>query len=305
MPSELRLSGVYVPLITPFRADGAVALDALEGLGHEALDQGAAGLVALSTTGETATLDEVEQAAVVDVCARVCRERGAPLLVGAGGNDTARATRSVMGLTRWPEAVAALSVVPYYTRPSEEGIVRHFQRLAAISPVPLVVYNIPYRTGRNLGSASMRRLAATPNVAGVKHAAGAIDQDTVELLRDLPSGFAVLSGDDVLTFPLLCLGASGGILASAHLATARFAELVRRVAGGDLQGARELAAALHPVAEALFAEPSPAVLKGVLHAHGRIPTANLRLPMTAASPAAVERALAASAAVSPRAGAPA
>jgi 4-hydroxy-tetrahydrodipicolinate synthase len=293
MPSDLQLSGVYVPLVTPFDDAGEVALHALERLGHEVLDEGAGGLVALSTTGETATLDEVEQAAVVDVCARVCRERGAQLLVGAGGNDTGRAARSLAGLTRWPETVAALSVVPYYTRPSEDGIVRHFQRLAAGSPVPLVLYNIPYRTGRYLGSASMLRLAATPNIAGVKHAVGGIDQDTLELLRDLPAGFTVLAGDDVFAFPLLCLGAGGGILASAHLATARFAELVQWTAGGELHKSRELAAALHPLAAALFAEPSPSVLKGVLHALGRIPTPNLRMPMTAASPAAVERALAA------------
>jgi 4-hydroxy-tetrahydrodipicolinate synthase len=293
MRSDPRLDGVYVPLITPFRHDGEVALDALERLGHEALDHGATGLVALGTTGEPATLTQAERTAEVDVCARVCGERDAPLLVGAGGNDTARAVEAVAELARWPAVTATLCVVPPYTRPSADGIVRHFQRIAQAGAVPLVVYNIPYRTGRYLGSAAMRRLAGSPGIAGVKHAAGGIDQDTVELMRDLPPGFSVLCGDDVFLFPMLCLGARGGILASAHLATGLFAELVGRTGKGDLDTARELAARLGPLAVALFAEPNPSVVKGVLHAQGRIPTPDLRLPMTAASPEGVDRALAA------------
>jgi 4-hydroxy-tetrahydrodipicolinate synthase len=293
MTSDLRLEGVYVPLITPFGPDGSVDPDALERLGREALDQGAAGLVALGTTAEAATLAEGERTAVIEVCARVCRRRAAPLVVGAGGNDTARVAATLAELRRWPEVVAALSVVPYYTRPSEEGVVRHFQALAGQSPVPLLVYNIPYRTGRSLSSAALRRLAATPNIAGTKHAVGGIDQDTVELMSDLPAGFTVLGGDDLFAFPLLCLGASGGILAAAHLATGLFVALVQHALGGDLHKARDLAARLQPLVTAVFAEPNPAVLKGVLHALGRIPTPDLRLPMTAASHAAVERALAA------------
>jgi 4-hydroxy-tetrahydrodipicolinate synthase len=293
MTSDLQLTGVYVPLVTPFGPDGGLDPDALERLGHEALGQGAAGLVALGTTAEAATLTERERTAVIEVCARVCRERRAPLLVGAGGNDTARAAAAVAELRRWPEVVAALSVVPYYTRPSEEGVLRHFQALARQSPVPLVVYNIPYRTGRTLSSATLRRLAATPNIAGTKHAVGGIDQDTVDLMLDPPAGFAVLGGDDLYAFPLLCLGAAGGILASAHLATGLFAALVEQALDGGLHKARELAARLHPLVMALFAEPNPAVIKGALHALGRIPTPDLRLPLTAASQAAVERALAA------------
>ena len=293
MTSDLQLAGVYLPLITPFGPDGSVDPGALARLGHEALDHGAAGLVALGTTAEAATLAGHERTTVIEVCARVCREREAPLVVGAGGNDTARAAAALAELRRWPEVVAALSVVPYYTRPSEEGVVRHFQALASQSPVPLVVYNIPYRTGRSLSSAALRRLAATPNIAGTKHAVGGIDQDTVDLMRDLPAGFAVLGGDDLFVFPLLCLGASGGILASAQLAMGLFVALVEQVLGGDLQKARDLAARLHPLVAAVFAEPNPAVLKGALHALGRIPTPDLRLPMTAASQAAIERALAA------------
>src|SRR5215469_490935 len=139
------MEGLHVPLITPFTTDGDVALDVLEKLAHAVIEAGAAGLVALGTTGEPATLTAAERHAVLDVCARVCRERDATLIAGAGSNDTAGTARDLHELAAWPEVSAALTVVPYYTRPSEEGVVAHFARLAGDSPVPQIVYNIPYR----------------------------------------------------------------------------------------------------------------------------------------------------------------
>src|SRR5215469_10019108 len=173
-PASMRpaLRGLYVPLITPFTADGELAVGSLEKLAHAVLDAGAAGLVALGTTGEPATLTVGERRAVMDACARVSRERGVPLIAGAGSNDTAGSAEEVRDLARWPEVSAALTVVPYYTRPTEEGVVAHFTRLAAASPVPLVVYDVPYRTGRPLSGQTMLRLAGLPGVAGVKHAVG-------------------------------------------------------------------------------------------------------------------------------------
>jgi 4-hydroxy-tetrahydrodipicolinate synthase len=218
--------GLYVPLITPFAENGDLAPEALEKLAHEVIDAGAAGLVALGTTGEHATLSVAERRTVLDVIAQACRERGVALIAGAGSNDTAGSVRELRDLAAWPEVTAALSVVPYYTRPSEEGVVAHFTRLAADSPVPLIVYNIPYRTGRVLSARTLLRLASVPGIIGVKHAVGAVDQDTVLLLADKPAGFAVLAGDDVFASPLLALGAAGGILASAHLRTAEFADLI-------------------------------------------------------------------------------
>jgi 4-hydroxy-tetrahydrodipicolinate synthase len=282
-------SGIHIPLVTPFAADGSVATDTLAELAEQVLDAGAAGLVALGTTGEADTLDPAERAAVTDVCARVSRERGVPLTVGAGGGDTRASVAAVRALTRWPEVSAALVTVPSFSRPGEAGVLAHFTHLAENSPVPLVVYHIPYRTGQTLGAATLRAIGELPGVVAVKYAAGGIDADTVDLLGDLPSEFAVLAGDDVFASPLLALGASGGILASAHLATSAFVELADAWRRGAV--ARGLGARLARLSSALFAEPNPTVLKGVLHAVGRIPTPDVRLPRLPASRESVERAV--------------
>ncbi|WP_169943969.1 dihydrodipicolinate synthase family protein [Microbispora sp. H11081] len=285
----MTLSGVHVPLITPFAEDGEIALDALEALAYAALDEGASGLVALGTTAEVATLAEEERRAVIELCGRVCRERGVTLTVGAGSADTrstAEALRALKG-----EADAALVTIPAFVRPSEAGVLAHFTALAEQTPVPLVVYNIPYRTGQSVGAATLRRLGELPMVAGVKHAVGGVDFDTVALLADPPAGFAVLAGDDPFLSALLALGASGGILASAHLRTGDFVELVRAWQAGEVEHARSLGHRLSLMSAAMFAEPNPTVLKGVLHAQGRIPTAAVRLPLVPASQASVEAAL--------------
>jgi 4-hydroxy-tetrahydrodipicolinate synthase len=286
------LHGIHVPLITPFTAEGRVALDALEGLAHGVLDAGAAGIVALGTTAEASTLDPGERRAVAEVCARVCRERDATLTIGAGSNDTRATSAELSERARWRDAAYALVPVPAFTRPSQAGVLAHFARLAAASAVPLVVYHVPYRTGRSLDAATLRELGRLPGIAGVKYAAGGIDEQTVALLGDPPPGFAILAGDDVFLSPLLALGAAGGILASAHLATGRFAELAAAWRAGDLARARELGHRLARLSAALFAEPNPTVLKGVLHAQGRIPTADVRLPLLPAGPDAVSAAAA-------------
>jgi 4-hydroxy-tetrahydrodipicolinate synthase len=285
------LEGLYVPLITPFTSDGELAGDALEELARTMLDSGAAGLVALGTTGEPVTLSAGERRVVMDVCARVCRERGATLIAGAGTNDTAGSARALADLAAWPDVRAALTVVPYYTRPSQEGVLAHFTRLAAGSPVPLIVYNIPYRTGVSLSWRTLRAIASVPGIIGMKHAAGGIDADTVMFMADVPADFAVLGGDDAFVSPLLALGAVGGILAAAHVRTSEFAELIAAWRAGDLARARELTRVLVPLATALFAEPNPTVIKGVLHAQGRIPSPAVRLPLLPARDETVRAAL--------------
>ncbi|MET7752033.1 dihydrodipicolinate synthase family protein [Micromonospora sp. NPDC005367] len=269
----MTLSGVYVPLITPFDAAGAVAHPALEALAHEVLDAGAAGLVALGTTAEPGSLDQEEQESVVDLLARVCQERDAPLLVGA---NTPAAVTALRGR---PEVTAGLSLVPPFVRPGESGVVAHFAALAAASPVPLVVYHVPYRTGQQLSPETLRRLATLPGVIGVKLAVGVIEADTVRLLADPPAGFAVLGGDDTVISPLLALGAHGGVLASAHLATAGFVELADAWRAGDANRARALGHRLAELSAALFAAPNPTLVKAVLHAQGRIPAPTVRLPL--------------------------
>jgi 4-hydroxy-tetrahydrodipicolinate synthase len=288
---ETSLRGIYVPLITPFTTDGALDLAALEKLAHSVLDDGAAGLVALGTTGEPGALDAAEQAAVVELCSRICQERDAALLVGVGGGAT-RQVADALGQVH-PGATAALTLVPPFVRPGDAGVLAHFRELVAASPVPLVIYHIPYRTGQVLDPATLVELAALPGIAGVKLATGAVDPQAVALLGDeaLPPHFAVLGGDDTVLPPLLALGAAGGILASAHVATARWVELVDAWQAGDVTRARELGHRLSRLAAALFAEPNPAVTKGVLHAQGRLASPAVRLPLLPASQASVSRAL--------------
>jgi 4-hydroxy-tetrahydrodipicolinate synthase len=281
----MTLTGLYVPLLTPYDEAGAVALGALEALAHEVLDAGATGVVVLGTTGEPAALTDAERRDVVDVVATVCRQRGAPLVVGAN------TPQALAQLRDRPEAVAALSVVPPFSRPGEAGVLAYFQALAAASPVPLIVYHVPYRTAQDLSADALRRLAAVPGVAGVKHAVGGIDADTVALLADPPPGLAVLGGDDMFVAPLLALGAHGGILASAHVATDEFAALIAAWHEGDVARARTLGGPLAALSAALFAEPNPTVVKAVLHAQGRIPTAAVRPPLVPARPDSVEAAL--------------
>ena len=291
------LSGIHVPLVTPFAADGTVAVDSLEGLAHDVLDAGVRGIVALGTTAEAASLSPDERRTVIDVCVRACRGRDATLIVGAGSNDTRGTAAALAELAERPEPagltnrIAALVPVPYFTRPTEAGVVAHFAALESAGPVPLIVYHVPHRTAQPLGAAALRTIGGLPHVIGVKYAAGGIDDHAVALLGDLPPDFAVLAGDDVIASPLLALGAAGAILASAHVATELFVRLAATWHDGDADRARVLGHRLASVSSALFAEPNPTVIKAVLHRQGRIPTADVRLPLLPAGRAAADRAL--------------
>ncbi|MGH3407148.1 MAG: dihydrodipicolinate synthase family protein [Streptosporangiaceae bacterium] len=285
------LRGVFVPLITPFDADGRVAAGALEDLARDVLDAGATGVVALGTTAEASTLDAAEKRTVIEVCTGVCAARDATLIVGAGSSDTRASAAALDALAQWPQISAALVPVPSYTRPGPAGVLAHFTHLAAHSPVPLVVYHIPYRTAQPLTAAALRELGRLPNVAGIKLATGGVDGEAVDLLGGCPPGFAVLAGDDLYLSPLLALGAPGGILASAHLATGHFTALAAAWAQGDAETARPLGHALARLSAAAFAEPNPTVIKGALYARGRIPTPDVRLPLLAAGPGSVDAVL--------------
>src|SRR3954447_7739568 len=293
MASDLTVRGLFPPLVTPFSEDDRVDLDALKRLAVEVIDDGAAGIVALATTGEATSLTAEERDAVVATCAAVCADRDALLVVGAGTNDTRTTIERHEALARTPGASASLAVVPYYVRPSEQAIVRHFELVAERSPVPVIIYNIPYRTGRGLGARALLELAAVDGIAGCKQTVGGIDGDTLTVLAEAPDGFAMLCGEDQFIYPMTLMGATGAIAASSHIATGRFADMIAAGLEKRVEEGRAHHEALLPLAQALFAEPSPAVIKAVLHAEGRIPTPNVRMPLANASPAATERALAA------------
>jgi 4-hydroxy-tetrahydrodipicolinate synthase len=291
MTSDLDLRGVWVPLITPFTADDKVDVEAIDRLAREYLAAGAVGIVALGTTAEAAALEEDEKRAVVDAVTKVCAEEGRRTIVGTGSYNTRHTIEATAALEGIPTVVGALVVVPYYVRPSEAGIVAHFKAVAAASSVPVVLYNVPYRTGRGMGADAILELANTPNIAGIKQAVGALDADTLRVLNEAPSTFGVLGGEDAVLFQIAALGGVGAIAASAHACTERVVEMIECGIAGKLDDGRAHAAAVLPVVEAGFAEPNPAVWKGILHAQGRIATPNLRLPMTNASQGAVDRAM--------------
>ncbi len=272
----LRLSGIWIPLVTPFH-DGDLDLTSYETLIDYYVEQGVSGLVVLGTTGESPTVDVRETQELVACAVRVARGR-VPLLVGIGGNDTRQVVKAVRGMNE-REVQGILSVCPYYSRPSQEGLYEHFVRVAGATSLPVVVYNIPYRTGVNLSNDTLLRLASVPNIVGVKDSSGALAQ-SLALLRERPDGFSVMTGDDALLFTTLTSGGDGAILASAHLHTRLFIEVFERIAGNDHQSARRVWRGLEGLVEALFAEPNPMPLKYCLRRLGLIRSAECRLPLT-------------------------
>ncbi|MDP9333069.1 MAG: 4-hydroxy-tetrahydrodipicolinate synthase [Actinomycetota bacterium] len=291
MVNDLDLRGVWVPLITPFDARGAVDVGAIERLCHEFSSAGVSGIVALGTTGEATALDADEKQAVIAAVVRACTAARTRVIVGTGSNNTEATIRATAALAETSGVVGALVVVPYYVRPAISGIVAHFRAVAAASPVPVIVYNIPARTGRDLGAAGLLELAQVPNIAGVKQAVATLDADTLEVLANAPDGFGVLGGEDTLLFPLMCMGALGTISAAAHLCTERFVAMIECGLAGKIEDGRAHAEALLPVIRAAYADPNPAVFKGVLHAQGRIATPDVRLPLTNGSAGAVRNCL--------------
>ncbi|MCO6004382.1 dihydrodipicolinate synthase family protein [Actinoallomurus purpureus] len=280
------LHGIHVPLVTPFGPDGALDVPSLERLAHHVLTEGAAGLVALATTGEGALLTADERRRVIATCRKVSDAYGTPLTVGAGTIGTDESARQA--LDRATSADLLLAVVPYYVRPTDEGVLDHFAAVGAAAGVPLIVYNVPYRTGKTLRVETLLELLATGYVAGIKHCAGAIDADTLTLLAE---GHGVLGGDDAFLYPLLQLGAAGGVTASANVAPAAFAAMAGAVRDGDPARARHLHNALLPLVNALFAEPSPSVIKAVLAERGLIADAAVRSPLRPPAAAPVTSAL--------------
>ena len=279
------MTGLYIPLVTPFDVDGSVAVDALEQLATETLDAGARGLVVLGTTGEPAALTDDEKHTVVDVASRVCSGRDVSLIVGAN---------TPAAVTEWgsrDDVTAIMSLVPPFIRPGEAGVVAYFEHLATIGDVPLIVYDIPQRTGQYLSADTLRRIGGIERVVGIKYAPGNMNVDTISLLADPPPDTAILGGDDPFMSPLLALGADGAIAASAHVATADFVRLIDLWHAGDVARARQLGEKLSRLATSLFTEPNPTVTKGVLHAQGRIPTAAVRLPLLPATSAHVDEAM--------------
>jgi 4-hydroxy-tetrahydrodipicolinate synthase len=268
--------GLSTALITPFR-DDAVDEDALRELVERQIAAGVDQLVPCGSTGESATLSHIEHGKVIEIVVAAARGRVA-VLAGTGSNNT----REAIELTQHAKAVGAdgaLLISPYYNKPTQEGIYEHYRAVAEQTQFPLVTYNIPGRTGSNIAPSTLARLADVPHIVGVKEACGDIGQiaDVVALCQD---EFAVLSGDDALTLPILSVGGHGAISTASNVAPEAVGELIRACRENDFDRAREIHFRLLPLFEALFLEANPIPLKCALQLMGLIHSPEVRLPLT-------------------------
>lgn len=281
-PRQTTLQGLWLPLITPFRDEELDDVSLRRLIRHYAAEP-VDGLILCATTGEGLTLDDMETERVVSIAtAELARlGRRMKLYLGLSGSDTRKLVKALDRTAAWP-VEGYLIACPYYSRPSQEGLFWHFSALADGTARRILIYNIPYRTGVNLGNETMLRLAGRANIVGVKDCCADAAQ-TFDLLRRRPQGFAVLTGEDALYYTALTHGADGGILASAHIETRAFATVRTKLVAGDQRGALADWQALADLPRLLFAEPSPAPIKHFLWRLGLIDSPELRLPMTPVS----------------------
>lgn len=269
------LRGSIVALVTPMRADGAVDWEALEALVEWHIAEGTHGIVPMGTTGESATLDTAEHLEVIGRTVKVVGGR-VPVIAGTGSNSTSEAIHQTLEATRLGADVCLL-VTPYYNRPTQEGLYRHYKAIAEATDIPLLLYNVPPRTGCDLQAETVARLAPVEAIVGIKEACG--DPNRVKAILDLvPEDFLVLSGEDALTLRMMELGALGTISVTANVLPGMMSEFCGSFLAGDLQRAQELDARLQPIHEILFIESSPTPTKWALYEMGRIDT-GIRLPL--------------------------
>jgi len=270
----MSLEGVFTALVTPFSSDGSVDEKKLRELVDFQIEKGISGLVPVGTTGESPTLDHHEHDKVIELVIEQGRGR-VPIIAGTGSNSTAEAIR----LTKHAKEAGAdysLQVAPYYNKPSQEGFYRHFMAIAEAVDMPIVVYNIPGRSGKNIENSTMLRLAVHPNIVAVKEASGSIPQ-VMDLCLNKPADFAVLSGDDNLGLPMIACGGRGIISVASNIIPAEMEELVRTANAGNFERARELHYGLMPFFKALFMDTNPVpvkygcFLKGMMEEVYRLP----------------------------------
>jgi len=279
------IEGIWLPLATPFR-DGRLDERSLVRLLNHYLSQPLDGFILAATTGEALTLQPPEIERLVEVAA-VEVSGWRPLWLGLSGSDTRKLVQTIEASAGWP-VDGYLATCPYYTRPSQEGLFGHFAALAAATDRPMMLYNIPYRTGVNMTNETLLRLAEIPNIVGLKDCC-AEQAQSFDLLARRPEGFAVLTGEDALFYGALCQGADGGILASAHVETSAFAAVRAAMRDGDWRRGLALWRELSHLPRLLFAEPSPAPIKHWLWRAGLIDSPEVRAPLTGVSEALAAR----------------
>ena len=289
---SLEIRGCGTALVTPFRKDGTLDLDALRRLVQFQLDAGIDFLVPCGTTGETPTLEHAEYLAVVRAVVQEVAGRGL-VIAGVGGNNT-RKVIDLAAEVRGLGVQGILSVAPYYNKPTQEGLYQHFQAMAESTDLPIIVYNVPSRTSSNIEPPTVARLSKISNIIGIKEASGSIVQQ-MEVLAAVPPGFRVLSGDDAFTLPLMALGGVGVISVISNEIPGEMANLAHLMLEGKIEAARQLHFSLLPLMQVNFIETNPIPVKAALAMMGMIEEV-YRLPMVPMQPenrAKLEKVLAA------------
>lgn len=270
------ITGSLVALITPMHEDGSIDFDSYRALIDWHIEQGTNAIVAVGTSGESPTVSVDEHCELIKVAVEQAAKR-IPIIAGAGGNST----REAIELTRFAHSVgvdATLQVVPYYNKPTQEGMYQHFKAIADSSSCPVILYNVPGRTVADMSNDTIVRLAAIDNIIGVKEASGDVGRG-VALLQKTPEDFAVYSGDDLSAPALILMGAHGNISVTANIAPRLVADVCAAALAGDVQKTRELNAKLCDLNKNLFVEANPIPVKWALSALGKSPS-GIRLPLT-------------------------
>ncbi|HBG66714.1 MAG TPA: 4-hydroxy-tetrahydrodipicolinate synthase [Treponema sp.] len=286
-----KMQGSFTAMITPMSGDGSVDYDGFSKNVMFQLEQGIDGILPLGTSGETPTLDEDEEAKLIDISIGLVRDwnkkngKQVKVMFGAGSNNTRDAVKYTERALK-AGADYALVVTPYYNKPSDEGIFRHFEAVSKVG-IPVIVYNIQGRTGKNISVPLLSRIADLPNIAGVKEASGNISQmmEVIETVVSRHPDFSVMSGDDSLTLPLMAAGGDGVISVVTNLAPALMTELVHDCLNGDFTAARKIHYRLMPFFRAAFCDGNPSSIKYAMNVKG-LPAGTCRLPLVEARPEA-------------------
>jgi 4-hydroxy-tetrahydrodipicolinate synthase len=280
--TQKKFTGTGVAIVTPFRKDISVDFKSLEKLLEHIIKNGVDYILALGTTGESATLSKDEKQAVINYVIEVVDGR-VPLVIGMGGNNTQELVNSVNS-TDFKNIDAILSVAPYYNKPSQQGIYEHFKAIASASPVPVIIYNVPGRTSSNISAETAVRLASeVKGIIAVKEASGNLSQ-IMKIIKNKPKGFQVLSGDDALTLPIIAAGGDGVISVAANAYPREVSEMVNYALKSDMAKAGEIHYRLMDMVDALFEEGNPSGVKAVLEIL-KICTCTVRLPLLPVSDA--------------------
>ncbi len=269
-------------MVTPFDENQEVDKDSLVRLVNYVIEGGVNFLVVLGTTAETATLSPEEKEEVAGIVVRENHGR-LPLMAGVGGNNTREVVRELKEYAWLKDFQGVLSITPFYNKPNQVGLMEHFRQVAAASPLPLCLYNVPGRTGVNMLASTIVRLAEEcPQIIALKEASGNMSQATA-ISKEIRKDFTLLSGDDFLTVPLMSLGFGGVVSVMANIRPAQCVRMVDGMRQGDYAGAQDIHASLSSLCHALFEEGNPAGIKAALHAEGIIRHNVLRLPLTPVS----------------------